>query len=102
IKTADESSIRLSLDDLPRVATVLQVVPGLEDLAWFGTGPHETYPDRKRSGLLGVHRSTVMSQTVPYIRPRENGGHADVRWRRLRGPAGSDRAVRMSMDPPAQ
>ena len=43
-------------------------MPGLEDLAWFGTGPHETYPDRKRSGVVAVHRSTVTDQAVAYVR----------------------------------
>ena len=27
-------------------------------LRWFGTGPHETYPDRKRGGLVGRWEST--------------------------------------------
>ena len=62
---------------------MLEVVPGLEELDWFGTGPHETYPDRKRGGLVGLWRSTVTDQYVPYIRPQENGGHADVRWLEL-------------------
>jgi beta-galactosidase len=68
------------LSDLARVGTVLELAPGLEDLRWFGSGPHETYPDRKRAGLIGVWSSTVTDQYVPYIRPQENGGHADVRW----------------------
>ena len=28
--------------------------PGHEALRWFGSGPHETYPDRKRGGLIGT------------------------------------------------
>ena len=28
-------------------------------LRWFGSGPHETYPDRKRGGLVGRWESTV-------------------------------------------
>jgi beta-galactosidase len=68
------------LSDLARVGTVLELGPGLEELRWFGSGPHETYPDRKRAGLVGVWSSTVTDQYVPYIRPQENGGHADVRW----------------------
>jgi beta-galactosidase len=68
------------LTDLARVGTVLEVVPGLEQLGWFGTGPHETYPDRKRGGAVGAWHSTVADQYMPYIRPQENGGHADVRW----------------------
>ena len=57
--------------------------------AGSGAGPHETYPDRKRGGLrrpLGSRPST--DQYVPYIRPQENGGHADVRWLELRDAGG--------------
>ncbi len=68
------------LADVARVGTVLEVVPGLDQLVWFGRGPHETYPDRKRGGAVGAWRSTVDEQYVPYVRPQENGGHADVRW----------------------
>jgi len=100
ITVDEEVVIPAELDDLPRVGIVLEVVPGLEGLAWFGTGPHETYPDRKRSGIVGIHRSTVTDQTVPYIRPQENGGHADVRWLELSDGAG--RSLRISMDTPSQ
>ncbi len=76
------------IPDLPRIGIVLETVPGLEHVEWFGTGPHETYPDRRRGGIVGRHRSTVAGQTVPYIRPQENGGHADVRWLTLTDDAG--------------
>ena len=72
-----------SLADLARVGTILEFAPELEALRWFGSGPHETYPDRKRSGIVGRWESTVTGQYVPYIRPQENGGHADVRWLEL-------------------
>src|SRR5258705_517750 len=39
-----------ALDDIPRVGTVLELRPGHESLRWFGSGQHETYPDRKRGG----------------------------------------------------
>jgi beta-galactosidase len=88
------------IDDVPRVGTVLEVPAGLERVEWFGTGPHETYPDRTRSGIVAVHRSTVAEQTTPYIRPQENGGHTGVRWLALADDAG--RGLRLTMDPPAQ
>ena len=88
------------LADLPRVGTVFEVVAGLETVEWFGTGPHETYPDRRRGGLVGRWRSTVTDQTVPYIRPQENGGHADVRWLELTGADG--RGLRIVADRPRQ
>jgi beta-galactosidase len=102
ITVEEDVTVPPQLDDLPRIGIVLELVPGLEDLTWFGAGPHETYPDRKRSGIVAVHRSKVTDQTVPYIRPQENGGHADVRWLTLREPDAGNRAVRLSMDPPAQ
>jgi beta-galactosidase len=88
------------LTDLARVGTVLEVVAGLEELEWFGSGPHETYPDRKRGGLVGIWRSTVTNQYVPYIRPQENGGHADVRWLQLSDREG--RRLRLALGRPGQ
>ena len=88
------------LTDLPRVGTVLELRPGLEAIEWSGAGPHETYPDRRRSGLVGRWRSTVTEQHVPYIRPQESGGHADVRWLDLTDADG--RGIRISTDRPRQ
>src|SRR4029450_8067490 len=88
------------LDDLARVGTVLEVVPGLERLEWSGRGPHETYPDRCRGGAIGRWLSTVSEQYVPYIRPQENGGHADCRWLELRDASG--RGLRITFDRPGQ
>jgi beta-galactosidase len=80
IEIEEVAVLPAELTDVARVGTVLEVVPGLDQLDWFGTGPHETYPDRKRGGAVGDWHSTVAEQYVPYIRPQENGGHADVRW----------------------
>jgi beta-galactosidase len=100
IAVAETVVIPESLSDLARVGTVLETVTGLEELEWFGTGPHETYPDRKRGGLIGRWRSTVTEQYVPYVRPQENGGHADVRWLTLSD--GTGRGLRIVLDEPRQ
>jgi beta-galactosidase len=100
IHVAETAEIPDVLDDLARVGTVLEAPAGLERLTWFGTGPHETYPDRRRSGLVGRWTSTVAEQYVPYIRPQENGGHADVRWLELADATG--RTLRLSLDRPGQ
>jgi beta-galactosidase len=88
------------LTDLARVGTVLETVPGLEQLEWFGRGPHETYPDRKRGGAMGRWRTTVTEAATPYIRPQENGGRADVRWLALRDAAGH--GLRIALEPAGQ
>ena len=69
-------------------------------LGWYGRGPHETYPDRKRGGRFGRWTSTVTDQLVPYVRPQENGGHADVRWLDMR--RGDGTGVRIAFDRPRQ
>ena len=85
--------------DLPRVGTVLETVAGLEQVTWFGTGPHETYPDRRRGGIVGAPPLDRHRPDRPYIRPQENGGHADVRWLALRDGAG--RGLRIDLRPAA-
>jgi beta-galactosidase len=89
-----------TLPDLARVGTVLEVAAGLDRVEWFGRGPHETYPDRRRGGRVGRWRSTLDDLHVPYIRPQESGGRADVRWIALTDAAG--RGLRIALDVPRQ
>ena len=99
IRIEETVEVPAVLDDLPRVGTVLELVAGHETLDWFGRGPHETYPDRRRGGLVGRWQSTVADAATHYLRPQENGGHADTRWLRIGGPGGS---VRLDLDEPRQ
>jgi beta-galactosidase len=89
-----------TLPDLARVGIELEIVPGLEQVEWFGRGPIETYPDRRRGGAVGRWHSTVSELYVPYGRPQENGGRADVRWIELSGADG--RGLRLVFDQPRQ
>jgi beta-galactosidase len=99
ILVEESASIPDELADLARVGTTLEAAAGLDRLEWFGRGPHETYPDRKRAGRVGRWRSSVVDQYVPYIRPQENGGHADVRWLELRR---TGMGFRITLDRPRQ
>jgi beta-galactosidase len=80
IEHADDVRIPEELTDLPRLGVLLTLVAGFEDLAWYGNGPHECYPDRDRSGRLGRYVSTVAAQHVPYVMPQEHGLHTATRW----------------------
>jgi beta-galactosidase len=91
------------LTDLARVGIVLETVPGFEEATWYGRGPHESYPDRKRGARVGRWQSSVADLAVPYIRPQENGGRADVRWLELGERAGGGgRVLRIDFDRPLQ
>jgi beta-galactosidase len=64
---------------MPRFGNELVIAPGLENLAWYGRGPIETYIDRQFE-RIGVYKSTVAGQWVEYSKPQENGNKTDVRW----------------------
>ena len=88
------------LTDLARIGVTLETVAGFEAATWYGRGPHESYPDRKRGARIGRWASTVSDLATPYIRPQETGGRADVRWLEL---ADSDgRRLRLAFDRPLQ
>ncbi len=82
---------------LPRVGLALSLPAGFERLTWFGRGPHENYPDRSTGAAIGLYRSTVAEQYVPYILPQENGAKTDVRWLTLAHPSGV--TLRVEADP---
>ena len=77
--------------DLPRVGVTFSVEPRFTRLRWFGRGPHENYPDRNRSALVGIWEAEP--DECPYLVPQEYGLRTDCRWfelldpTRRRGPA---------------
>jgi beta-galactosidase len=92
-------TIPKAFDDLARVGTLFELDGSLSDLVYFGTGSHESYPDRK-IGRIARYNSTVAAQYIPYVRPQENGGHAAVRWFEVTNTAGN--GLRFAMSKPAQ
>jgi beta-galactosidase len=98
--TVKESvTIPKAFDDLARVGTLFELDGSLSDLVYFGTGSHESYPDRK-IGRIARYVSTVAAQYIPYVRPQENGGHAAVRWFEVTNAAGN--GLRFAMGKPVQ
>ena len=67
-----------SLADLPRVGVRFSLPGRFRDLRWFGRGPHENYPDRKASAMLGVWNG--VPDVPPYLVPQEFGLRTDTRW----------------------
>jgi beta-galactosidase len=82
------------LADLPRVGVVFMVDSRFDRIRWFGRGPHENYPDRNRSAMLGVWSATV--DELPYLVPQEFGLRTDTSWLELVDDATGDQ-VRIDM-----
>ncbi len=73
-----------ALEDLPRVGVMFEVPERFNALRWFGRGPHENYPDRKRSATLGIW--SQQPDELPYLVPQEFGLRCDCRWFELIDP----------------
>jgi beta-galactosidase len=73
---------------LPKLGVEMRVSGDLDQFAWFGRGPWESYPDRKTAADVGLYRGTVSEQYTEYVRPQENGNKEDVRWAALTNAAG--------------
>ena len=67
-----------ALADLPRVGVRFALPGRFRELRWFGRGPHENYPDRRASAILGVWTGTP--DVPPYLVPQEFGLRTDTRW----------------------
>ncbi|WP_051293224.1 glycoside hydrolase family 2 TIM barrel-domain containing protein [Olivibacter sitiensis] len=52
----------------------------LEDVEWFGRGPHENYNDRKESAFIGRYKSDIKNLSETYLFPQSNGNREDNRW----------------------
>jgi beta-galactosidase/beta-glucuronidase len=65
---------------LPRLGVTLDLEGELENLKWYGRGPHENYPDKKLAAHIGLYSGKVKDQHEEYVRPQENGAKCDVSW----------------------
>jgi beta-galactosidase len=82
---------------LPRVGIELELPRELDQVAWFGRGPGEAYPDTGYAQRVGRFDSNVDEMQTPYVYPQENGRRADVRWVQVSDCAG--RGLRITADP---
>ncbi|MDR2954190.1 MAG: DUF4981 domain-containing protein [Prevotella sp.] len=61
----------------------LQVVlpSGMENIEYYGAGPHENYWDRKESAFIGRYRTTVKGmEEEHYVRAQSMGNRESIRW----------------------
>ena len=65
---------------LPRLGLSLRLAKCLENVRWYGRGPHENYIDRATSAFFGVWASDVNGLFTEYARPQDNGCRTGARW----------------------
>ena len=69
-----------------------------DQFTYYGAGPHENYPDRRRSADIGVYESSVADLFVPYPKSQDFGNRESVRWLALTDTEGQG-ALFLSDDP---
>ena len=77
-----------ALTFLPRFGYAFKLVPGFEDVRYFGYGPYESYEDKRQASRLSFFRTTATKNFEPYVRPQENSAHFGCRYADVATPEG--------------
>ena len=65
---------------IPKVGMRMRIPADMTEINYYGRGPWENYPDRKRSAFLGLYKMPLSEYETEYIHPQDNGNRCDVRW----------------------
>jgi beta-galactosidase len=68
---------------IPRLGLRMMLNEGLENVEWYGRGPHENYSDRKESAAFGQYTRTVTDMLEPYERPQGMANRENARWLKI-------------------
>ena len=71
--------------ELPRFGLRFFLWEDMEDVIYYGIGPWESYVDKRRAGYHSRFSAKVEELHEDYIRPQENGSHADCDYVTLAG-----------------
>lgn len=81
---------------LPRIGLKLVLDKELNQVAWYGRGPQENYPDRKTGYPVGQYQSTVQEMYEPYLMPQDYGLRTDNRWVKVSDESGRGLLFKMN------
>ena len=81
---------------LPRIGLTMTLKGDMQQVAWYGRGPEENYPDRKTGYMIGEYRTTVKDMYEPYLIPQDHSLRCDNRW--LSMSDGEGHGLRIKMD----
>ncbi|SFD24513.1 glycoside hydrolase family 2 TIM barrel-domain containing protein [Algibacter pectinivorans] len=70
----------MDLPELPRFGVQMEISKDLENIEWFGRGPHENYSDRNNGAAFGRYKAHVKNDFVAYVKPQESSNRTDVKW----------------------
>ena len=65
---------------LPKFGMRMRLPADFTSIEYYGRGPWENYPDRKRSAFVGRYEMPISEYETEYVHPQDNGCRTDVRW----------------------
>ena len=69
---------------VPRLGIDVVLDGSLDQVEWFGCGPHPNYPDRRSASSVRRWKASVIEMFEPQIFPQDSSNRCDVRWLALR------------------
>ena len=71
---------------MPKFGMRMRLPADFTQIKYYGRGPWENYPDRKRSAFLGEYEMPLSEYETEYIHPQDNGNRCDIRWFEIASP----------------
>ena len=68
---------------IPRIGLRFQLSPSLDQVSYYGKGPHGNYVDRSYGAWMGIHTASVAEHFIHYPKPQDHGNRESVRWLEL-------------------
>ena len=65
---------------MPKFGMRMRLPADFTQIKYYGRGPWENYPDRKRSAFIGEYEMPLSEYETEYIHPQDNGNRCDIRW----------------------
>ena len=65
---------------MPKFGMRMRLPADYTQIKYYGRGPWENYPDRKRSAFLGEYEMPLSDYETEYIHPQDNGNRCDICW----------------------
>ena len=74
---------------MPKFGMRMRLPADYTQIKYYGRGPWENYPDRKRSAFFGQYEMPLSDYETEYIHPQDNGNRCDIRWFEISQPESS-------------
>ena len=77
---AEYKPVKKDIPLMPKFGMRMRLPADYTEVSFYGRGPWENYPDRKRSANFGVYKMPLTDFQTEYVHPQDNGCRTDVRY----------------------